>query len=101
MRPLLRVRGLTHSFGAHRVLDAIDLDVNEGEIVGLIGPNGSGKTTFFHCVSGFYRVRFRWIPARGRANSSGCRRTGSGISVSRGPSRPGRFSAGGRSSRIS
>lgn len=55
MRPLLSVRGLTHNFGAHRVLDSIDLDVNEGEIVGLIGPNGSGKTTLFHCVSGFYR----------------------------------------------
>jgi len=55
VKPLLSARGVTHNFGAHRVLDSIDLDVSEGEIVGLIGPNGSGKTTFFHCISGFYR----------------------------------------------
>ncbi len=55
MKPILSIRGLTHNFGAHRVLDGVDVDVHEGEILGLIGPNGSGKTTFFHCVSGFYR----------------------------------------------
>jgi branched-chain amino acid transport system ATP-binding protein len=33
----------------------VDLAVREGEIVSLIGPNGSGKTTFFHCLTGFYR----------------------------------------------
>lgn len=55
MTPVLSVSGLTHRFGGHTVLDGIDLDVHDGEIVGLIGPNGSGKTTFFHCLTGFYR----------------------------------------------
>lgn len=55
MTPVLSISGLTHRFGGHTVLDGIDLDVHEGEIVGLIGPNGSGKTTFFHCLTGFYR----------------------------------------------
>ena len=32
----------------------VDLEVNQGEIVGLIGPNGAGKTTLFNCIAGFY-----------------------------------------------
>ena len=49
--PLLEVRGLVRRFGGHTVLDGVDFTVMPGEI----GPNGSGKTTFFHCLSGFYR----------------------------------------------
>ena len=37
-------------------LDRVDFEVNEGEIVGLIGPNGSGKTTLFNVVTGIYRA---------------------------------------------
>ena len=43
--PLLEARGLRHAFGAHTVLDGVDLHVGEGEVLGLVGPNGSGKTT--------------------------------------------------------
>jgi branched-chain amino acid transport system ATP-binding protein len=53
--PLLEVRGLTKRFGGLVALDAVDLAIAPGEIVSLIGPNGSGKTTFFHCLTGFYR----------------------------------------------
>jgi ABC-type branched-subunit amino acid transport system ATPase component len=53
--PVLEVRALTKRFGGLVAVDAVDLTVQPGEIVGLIGPNGSGKTTFFHCVTGFYR----------------------------------------------
>ncbi len=53
--PLLEVRGLTRRFGGLTALDAVDFAVAPREIVSLIGPNGSGKTTFFHCLSGFYR----------------------------------------------
>jgi ABC-type branched-subunit amino acid transport system ATPase component len=43
------------TFGGLTALDALDLCVVGGEILGLIGPNGSGKTTFFNVVTGLYR----------------------------------------------
>ena len=43
--PAIRVRGLTHRFGAHEVLHDVSFDVAAGEIFGFIGPNGAGKTT--------------------------------------------------------
>jgi branched-chain amino acid transport system ATP-binding protein len=52
--PLLRCVGVTRRFGGLVALDSVDVDVHEGEIVGLIGPNGSGKTTLFNVVSGIY-----------------------------------------------
>jgi ABC-type branched-subunit amino acid transport system ATPase component len=50
---LLAVRDLTVAFGGNKAVDAVDLDVEDGEIVGLIGPNGAGKTTLFEAVAGF------------------------------------------------
>ena len=42
MKPVLEVKGLTRDFGGLRALNELDLTVNEGEIVALIGPNGAG-----------------------------------------------------------
>jgi len=53
-RALLQVRGAAKRFGGLQALAGIDLDVREGEILGLVGPNGSGKTTLINVVSGFY-----------------------------------------------
>ncbi|MGB7972229.1 MAG: ABC transporter ATP-binding protein [Candidatus Deferrimicrobiaceae bacterium] len=52
---MLEVRGLTKHFGGIRAVDGVDLLLGEGELVGLIGPNGSGKTTVFNLVTGIYR----------------------------------------------
>jgi branched-chain amino acid transport system ATP-binding protein len=49
---LLEANKVTKQFGAFRALDGADLNVEEGEIVGLIGPNGAGKSTFFNCLVG-------------------------------------------------
>ena len=53
---VLTVRGAALSFGGVRALDGIDFVVRPGTVHGLIGPNGSGKTTALNVISGFYRV---------------------------------------------
>ena len=53
---LLSVRGLYKSFKGVRALDGIELDLREGEILGVLGPNGSGKSTLINIVSGHYRA---------------------------------------------
>ena len=53
---VLRARGISKRFSGIVALDAVDIDVDEGERVGLIGPNGAGKTTFFNCVLGVVRA---------------------------------------------
>jgi branched-chain amino acid transport system ATP-binding protein len=52
--PLLGCHGLTRRFGGLVALEDLDVQVHRGEILGLIGPNGSGKTTFFNVVTGIY-----------------------------------------------
>jgi branched-chain amino acid transport system ATP-binding protein len=52
--PLLRSTRLTRRFGGVAALEDLELEVHRGEILGLIGPNGSGKTTFFNVVTGIY-----------------------------------------------
>ncbi len=54
MTALLDARGLTRRFGGVVALDRLDLAVERNEILGLIGPNGSGKTTFFNVMTGIY-----------------------------------------------
>jgi len=53
---LLEVKNLTKMFGGLRAVGNVTFHVNEGEIVGLIGPNGSGKTTIFNCINQYYTL---------------------------------------------
>src|SRR5271168_3413460 len=50
-QPLVRIAGVSKSFGATRVLHGVDLNVGSGEVVTIIGPSGSGKTTLLRCVN--------------------------------------------------
>ena len=52
---LLALRGVSKSYGDHKVLDRIDLDVASGEKVAIIGPSGSGKTTILRAVIGLVK----------------------------------------------
>jgi ABC-type branched-subunit amino acid transport system ATPase component/ABC-type branched-subunit amino acid transport system permease subunit len=51
-KPLLEIKGLAKWFGGIKAVNGIDLDVMPGSIVAIIGPNGSGKTTFFNLITG-------------------------------------------------
>jgi branched-chain amino acid transport system ATP-binding protein len=54
--PILRTRDLTKRFGGVTAVDGVSMAVDAGEIRGLIGPNGSGKTTTINLLSGLYRA---------------------------------------------
>jgi ABC-type sugar transport system ATPase subunit len=53
--PLLRLRGISKTFGAVNALSAIDLDVREGEVLALVGDNGAGKSTLVKVLAGVHR----------------------------------------------
>ncbi|MDR0783736.1 MAG: ABC transporter ATP-binding protein [Propionibacteriaceae bacterium] len=55
MTDILKVSGLTLHFGGLAAVSEVDINISEGELVGLIGPNGAGKTTMFNLLTGAYR----------------------------------------------
>jgi branched-chain amino acid transport system ATP-binding protein len=61
--PILEIHDLCKNFGGIKAVDELSFDVKHGEILGLLGPNGSGKTTIFNLITGVYeadsgRIRF-------------------------------------------
>jgi ABC-type branched-subunit amino acid transport system ATPase component len=64
--PLLACRGVSRRFGGLLALDGLDFALDEGRILGLIGPNGSGKTTFFNVLTGLYPATGGTIEFAGR-----------------------------------
>ncbi len=55
MTAVLSARGMSVRYGGVQALSQLDLEVAEGQLVGLIGPNGAGKTTFVDAITGFTR----------------------------------------------
>jgi branched-chain amino acid transport system ATP-binding protein len=64
---LLEVRDLALDFGGIRALAGVSVSVAEGETLAIIGPNGSGKTSLFNCISGVYRPTSGSIRLRGES----------------------------------
>ena len=62
---ILEASNLTMRFGGVTALNSLNLHVNEGEVLGLLGPNGSGKTTFFNVITGLYRASSGNVTFRG------------------------------------
>ena len=53
---IITSRGVTKTFGSHSVLNGVDLTIKRGQVVGLLGTNGGGKSTFIKCLLGLLRV---------------------------------------------
>ncbi len=81
MAALLESQGLTKNFGKLRAVNQVDYSIEEGRAYGIIGPNGSGKTTFFNLLSGFYEPSSGSIHFDGNeiTRSASHARTGMGI----------------------
>ena len=66
-QPLLRVDTLVKRFGGFRALDGVSFHVQPGEILGLVGPNGSGKTTCINVITGLHKPDGGGVIYQGRA----------------------------------
>ena len=64
--PILRVEAVSKSFGGIKALKNVSFDLHQGEILGIIGPNGSGKTTVVNCISGFIKKSAGKVFFRGK-----------------------------------
>jgi branched-chain amino acid transport system ATP-binding protein len=69
--PLLRLEGVSKTFGGVQALKDISFEVSSGAVMGLIGPNGAGKTTLFNLISGIFapdggRIHYRGTDIGGR-----------------------------------
>jgi ABC-2 type transport system ATP-binding protein len=72
---IVRINGLSKTYGRFHALDGVGFSIRAGEILGLIGPNGAGKTTLFECVAGLEAadrgdIFFGSVPVDGRHRSS-------------------------------
>jgi branched-chain amino acid transport system ATP-binding protein len=79
--PLLITRDLGLDIGGATIVAGVDLEVAEGEFVGIIGPNGAGKTSLFNLLSGLYRPTAGHVELQGReiTNETPHRRTQLGL----------------------
>ena len=54
VNPMVEIRGLSKRFGRVQALDAVDLGIERGRIIGLLGANGAGKSTLLRHIIGLY-----------------------------------------------
>ena len=77
MPPIIRTERLTKTYGTHRGIDEVDLEVHAGEVFGFLGPNGAGKTTMMRILLDLIR------PTRGRAEVFGIETTADPVAIHR------------------
>ena len=66
---ILKVAGLSKSFGGLKAVQNVNFEVMRGEIVGIIGPNGAGKTTLFNLLNGFQKASAGTVELEGRSTA--------------------------------
>jgi len=66
IKSIVSMRGLSKTFGQTAALSGVDLDIYPGRIIGLLGPNGCGKSTLVRHIIGFH------LPSRGNCTTFGC-----------------------------
>jgi polar amino acid transport system ATP-binding protein len=69
--PMVRIQGLRKSFGSHEVLKGIDLEVEPGEVIAIIGKSGSGKSTLLRCINGLETFQAGTLDVQGQALKTG------------------------------
>jgi branched-chain amino acid transport system ATP-binding protein len=69
MTPVLAVSNIRKSFGGINAVDGVSFEVRQGEILGVIGPNGCGKTTLFNCILGQMRPNAGEVRLDGRVTT--------------------------------
>ena len=62
---MIKIEGLSHSFGKNTVLEDVDLEIGSGKVLGLVGINGAGKSTLLRLISGVYK------PQKGKVTYDG------------------------------
>jgi branched-chain amino acid transport system permease protein len=80
---LLTLKGLSLSFGGVRAIDGVNLEIRTGEVHGLIGPNGSGKTTTLNVISGYYAPQEGKVRLDGKALRPRSPHTRAGLHIAR------------------
>ena len=60
-KPLIELKKLSISFGKRKILDDVSFTINEGQILGLLGPNGVGKSTIFNLITGLVKPDYGTI----------------------------------------
>ena len=69
MAPVLEVSAISKRFGGIAAVDGVSFEVREGEILGIIGPNGCGKSTLFNCILGQLRPSAGEVKLDGRVTT--------------------------------